>query len=416
MRKLWISILSLLLPCLIGAQCTTVTQDFADATLQDSNQHSSLGHSAATGIFDVGNPGGRVQPGTDVVGTCTYTDPGGGATTCNTSCSVALAGSTSTSERGNLNSTGTHEVFKNWVSGQSSAVGGGASCTGAFGGGTANCGIGGCQASIGLSITINGQSASATLSGLAGASQVWANASPFPFSCAARSVSTTAGSGGGPPPDPCLNSATAQGPTGNFGPGDPGGGGPSPECSPIIIDTDGKGFHLTSADGGVAFDIAGTGHPVQIAWTAPGWGNAFLALPGPDGLVRNGKQLFGNFTPQPSSPNPNGFLALAEYDKPENGGNADGVIDEKDAVFSRLRLWIDENHDGICQPTELHTLPELGIYSLALSYFESRRKDDFGNQFRYKARVNPDRRRDPRDETQSGDPGRWAYDVFFVSK
>jgi hypothetical protein len=186
--------------------------------------------------------------------------------------------------------------------------------------------------------------------------------------------------------------------------------------SPIIVDTEGEGFHLTSAEAGVVFDISATGHPIQIAWTAPGSHNAFLSLPGPDGLVHNGKELFGNFTPQPTSAHPNGFLALAEFDKAENGGNGDGVIDEKDAIYSRLRLWIDENHDGICQPGELHALPELGVYSLALKYFDSRRRDAFGNRFRYKARVNPGERRDFRDQTSSADTGRWAYDVFFVTR
>jgi len=92
-------------------------------------------------------------------------------------------------------------------------------------------------------------------------------------------------------------------------------------------------------------------------------------------------------------------------------------IDDQDAVFSKLRLWTDANHDGISQPNELHTLPELGIHSLSISYFDSSRTDEFGNQFRFKARVNPRKEhRDGRDEMESGEVGRWAYDVFFVTK
>ncbi|HEY6350993.1 MAG TPA: hypothetical protein VI636_16445 [Candidatus Angelobacter sp.] len=215
--------------------------------------------------------------------------------------------------------------------------------------------------------------------------------------------------GGGGGGDPCLGSGG-----GGFQPGS--GNTPDPECSPILIDTEGEGFHLTSALTGVTFDISGTGHSVQMAWTDGHYHNAFLALPGADGLVHDGKQLFGNFTPQPQSSHPNGFIALAQYDKPENGGNGDGIIDERDQVYSQLRLWIDENHDGVCQPNELHRLPELGVYSLALKYVESRRKDEWGNQFRYKAQVNPGDRKDARDQTQSGDPGRWTYDVFLAVK
>lgn len=188
------------------------------------------------------------------------------------------------------------------------------------------------------------------------------------------------------------------------------GGAGSDGCSPILIDTVGQGFHLTSAEGGVMFDISGTGHPVQIAWTDARYRNAFLALPGPDGLVHNGKELFGNFTPQAQSPHLNGFLALAEFDKAESGGNGDGVIDKKDAVFSRLRLWNDENHDGICQLSELHTLPELGVSSISLNYRESRRIDRYGNEFRYRGLINVSAQ-----NQGSGSPADpITYDVFLV--
>ncbi len=188
-----------------------------------------------------------------------------------------------------------------------------------------------------------------------------------------------------------------------------------PDCtcdfaSPVIVDTTGEGFHLTSAKDGVLFDVVGTGHPVQIAWTTATSHNAFLALDrNHDGKIDNGKELFGNFTRQPKSGDRNGFLALAEFDKPENGGNGDGIIDRRDAVYSHLLLWIDENHDGISQPNELHTLPELGVSSLALKYKESRRTDKFGNQFRYKAALNPE----PPDEDSKD--GRWMFDVFFMT-
>jgi hypothetical protein len=174
--------------------------------------------------------------------------------------------------------------------------------------------------------------------------------------------------------------------------------------SPVVVDVSGKGFVLTDAPDGVKFDIAGTGNFVQMAWTAPGANNAFLALPGPDGLVHNGKQLFGNFTPQPPGTY-NGFAALAVYDQPSRGGNGDGVIDNKDAIFSSLRLWVDANHDGISQPEELHTLPSMGVNSISLKYHLERRTDQYGNVFRYAAQVNPN---DP------SSVGKIAYDIFFV--
>jgi hypothetical protein len=175
-----------------------------------------------------------------------------------------------------------------------------------------------------------------------------------------------------------------------------------------VIDTDGKGFDLTDGEHGVVFDLFADGHPVQVSWTRADSRNAWLALDrNGNGKIDNASELFGDHTPQPPSDHPNGFLALAVFDKPENGGNGDGIIDKRDAVFSQLLLWIDENHDGISQANELHHLPELGVYSLALKYTETRRTDKYGNIFRYRAAVNPD----PGDG-ESKD-GRWTYDVFL---
>jgi len=180
--------------------------------------------------------------------------------------------------------------------------------------------------------------------------------------------------------------------------------------SPIVIDINGDGFSLTDAAGGVNFDIAATGTPKRLAWTSPGSDDAWLALDrNGNGLIDNGEELFGNSTLQPLPPageEKNGFLALATYDKLANGGNNNGVIDNRDQIFSSLRLWQDTNHNGISESSELHTLPELRLTTVDLKYKDSKRTDQYGNEFRYRGKVEGEHRMQV---------SRWAWDVFLVS-
>jgi len=181
--------------------------------------------------------------------------------------------------------------------------------------------------------------------------------------------------------------------------------------SPILVDINGDGFSLTDAAGGVDFDIAATGTPKRLAWTSLGSDDAWLVLDrNGNGLIDNGQELFGNHTGQPepsAGQERNGFLALAEFDKPDNGGNSDRLIQETDAVFSSLQLWQDANHNGISEPSELHTLKEIGLKTLELDYKESKRTDRYGNRFRYRAKVK---------DNKNLQLGRWAWDVFLMTQ
>ena len=177
-----------------------------------------------------------------------------------------------------------------------------------------------------------------------------------------------------------------------------------PPRSPIIIDLAGNGFDLTDVAGGVMFNITGFGRE-PLGWTRADSDDAFLALDlNANGLIDNGTELFGNFTTQPTpeaGAELNGFAALAVFDY-----NGDSAINIADSVYSELRLWQDRNHNGVSEADELHSLAELGVRTLELKYKKSKRVDEDGNEFRYRAKVK---------DTHDAQLGRWAWDVFLVS-
>jgi hypothetical protein len=151
----------------------------------------------------------------------------------------------------------------------------------------------------------------------------------------------------------------------------------SGQCSPIIIDVEGDGYDLTDAAHGVAFDIDGDGLANRLSWTRAGSDDAFLWLDtNGNGVVDSGAELFGDAVRD------NGFDMLKTFD-----ANGDGIVDRHDAIWPSLRLWLDSNHNGISEATEISFVASSRFTGIGVQFKIVGKRDKYGNSFRYKGRV-----------------------------
>jgi hypothetical protein len=181
-------------------------------------------------------------------------------------------------------------------------------------------------------------------------------------------------------------------------------------ASPIIIDLDSDGFHLTGVDHGVWFDLDVDGQVERVGWTRETSRDAFLCQDRDrNGSIDDGSELFGDHTPSRQvGPSLNGYYALAELDLNEFGGNDNDRIDPGDVGFADLCVWLDKNHNGISETSEIFTLQEIGVTGLRYDHVEQQRRDAFGNLFRYKSGASI---RAPGGTVRSAP----TYDVFLVT-
>lgn len=162
--------------------------------------------------------------------------------------------------------------------------------------------------------------------------------------------------------------------------------------SPLVVDTNRDGYRFTGVEEGVRFDLDADGTRELVAWTAADSDDAFLAMDrNGNGRIDDGSELFGNHTPvyadRPDPTAANGFEALKFGHGPSYGAShLDGAVDARDAVFSRLLLWRDVNHNGVSEPEELEPLAASGLLAIGTDYKTSGRKDRHGNEFRQRAK------------------------------
>jgi hypothetical protein len=176
--------------------------------------------------------------------------------------------------------------------------------------------------------------------------------------------------------------------------------------SPIIVKLDSnQNYQLTDPAGGVTFDVDGDGVSERVAWTVPGTPQAFLVLDrNGNGTIDSFAEMFGGLTPlRGGGTAPNGFEALIDAERGSPAAN--GLLDAADPVFAQMRLWVDEDHNGISTPAELSPLASAGIVAIELRYRAADRVDDNGNIFAYVGRI--------RVQHHNGVKRRRVYDVYL---
>lgn len=141
----------------------------------------------------------------------------------------------------------------------------------------------------------------------------------------------------------------------------------TPPRDPLIIDLGKIGIEITSVEDGVHFDLDKNGFAEKTEWV--GQEDGFLAIDrNHNGFIDDGGELFSDQVVMSDGyVSTSGFEALADLDDnvdEETGKVGDGIIDEKDSAFSELRVWIDENGNGISEHDELKKLSELDIKSI----------------------------------------------------
>lgn len=131
---------------------------------------------------------------------------------------------------------------------------------------------------------------------------------------------------------------------------------------PLLLDLGGEGVRMTDLSDAVLFDTDHSGTLKRSAWADRKTG--MLVIDDGSGQVKDVSQMFSEYYKGKAGVNgaagearfKDGFAALASED-----GNGDGIIDARDPIWNRLRVWVDASHDARVDGGELKTLAELGI-------------------------------------------------------
>lgn len=136
---------------------------------------------------------------------------------------------------------------------------------------------------------------------------------------------------------------------------DPGTGGNLP---PIVFDLGGDGLDLSTVQGSGLVAKSDSGVVARLSWVGPTEGMLAFDRNG-DGVIDRGSEIsFVQDRPGAKTD----LEGLAAWDS-----NADRVLDAADPNWGKLRVWVDADQNGRSKASELRTLQQAGIVSLALT-------------------------------------------------
>ncbi|MBT4085395.1 MAG: hypothetical protein HOC33_11815 [Alphaproteobacteria bacterium] len=191
----------------------------------------------------------------------------------------------------------------------------------------------------------------------------------------------TGGSGGGD----AESQAEADYNAAQGGPSDPNGGSNSSASSsdsdygdgqdwggvdfgdwgfPVVLDLNNDGIQIIPLSHSTArFDIAGTGSRQVLAWPGPDEGIFVYDRDG-DRLISHKDEIaFKDYLATAETD----LEGLAWFDQLAQGGNEDGILDERDAAWGAFGVWRDLDQDGETDEGELQMTGEGGLKSLNLT-------------------------------------------------
>lgn len=150
---------------------------------------------------------------------------------------------------------------------------------------------------------------------------------------------------------------------------------------PLLLDLTGEGVRMTDLRDAVLFDTDHSGTLKRSGWADRSTG--MLVIDDGSGQVSNVSQMFSEYYGGKlgvgGAPGEkrfkDGFAALASED-----ADQDGVIGPNDAIWGKLRVWVDGSHDAKVDGGELKTLDELGITQISVRPTSSEPQTRDGNR------------------------------------